>query len=213
MGAGREETSRRERPIFTGDQKYQKSGLPHAVISRTRPPSKRRGSSRAGKDCDQQDVTFSPRRLPQRDATFRHWLIVSRAYIALQLSDLARVKGHSALRDALVRTRVLRRSSYACPASRFSLVNPARRVGAKQDGAQGRNRTTDTAIFSRMLYQLSYLGIAFRLNGREVRARVYRGHGAGWQGAQLRLRAIQPVGRTEEFAAIAVASAGPIRDP
>ena len=28
-----------------------------------------------------------------------------------------------------------------------------------QDGAQGRNRTTDTAIFSRMLYQLSYLGI------------------------------------------------------
>ena len=28
------------------------------------------------------------------------------------------------------------------------------------EGAQGRNRTTDTAIFSRMLYQLSYLGIA-----------------------------------------------------
>jgi hypothetical protein len=27
-----------------------------------------------------------------------------------------------------------------------------------QNGAQGRNRTTDTAIFSRMLYQLSYLG-------------------------------------------------------
>lgn len=29
----------------------------------------------------------------------------------------------------------------------------------KPNGAQGRNRTTDTAIFSRMLYQLSYLGI------------------------------------------------------
>ena len=28
----------------------------------------------------------------------------------------------------------------------------------KMSGAQGRNRTTDTAIFSRMLYQLSYLG-------------------------------------------------------
>ena len=28
------------------------------------------------------------------------------------------------------------------------------------DGAQGRDRTTDTAIFSRMLYQLSYLGAA-----------------------------------------------------
>ena len=27
-------------------------------------------------------------------------------------------------------------------------------------GAEGRNRTADTAIFSRMLYQLSYLGMA-----------------------------------------------------
>ena len=27
-----------------------------------------------------------------------------------------------------------------------------------ESGAQGRNRTSDTAIFSRMLYQLSYLG-------------------------------------------------------
>ncbi len=27
------------------------------------------------------------------------------------------------------------------------------------NGAQGRSRTTDTAIFSRMLYQLSYLGL------------------------------------------------------
>lgn len=31
-----------------------------------------------------------------------------------------------------------------------------RNVGS---GAQGRDRTADTAIFSRMLYQLSYLGI------------------------------------------------------
>jgi hypothetical protein len=30
----------------------------------------------------------------------------------------------------------------------------------KANGAQGRNRTTDTAIFSRMLYQLSYLGVS-----------------------------------------------------
>ncbi len=28
------------------------------------------------------------------------------------------------------------------------------------DGAQGRNRTTDTVIFSHVLYQLSYLGAA-----------------------------------------------------
>ena len=27
------------------------------------------------------------------------------------------------------------------------------------NGAQGWNRTSDTAIFSRMLYQLSYLGV------------------------------------------------------
>ncbi len=33
-----------------------------------------------------------------------------------------------------------------------------RSLAAQDDGAQGRNRTTDTAIFSRMLYQLSYLG-------------------------------------------------------
>ncbi len=31
--------------------------------------------------------------------------------------------------------------------------------GVLENGAQGRNRTTDTAIFSRMLYQLSYLGV------------------------------------------------------
>ena len=38
-------------------------------------------------------------------------------------------------------------------------------VRGKRYGAQGRNRTTDTAIFSRMLYQLSYLGIAGRSRG------------------------------------------------
>ena len=33
-----------------------------------------------------------------------------------------------------------------------------RAAGQERHGAQGRDRTTDTAIFSRMLYQLSYLG-------------------------------------------------------
>ena len=28
-----------------------------------------------------------------------------------------------------------------------------------ENGAQGRNRTTDTVIFSHVLYQLSYLGV------------------------------------------------------
>ena len=34
-------------------------------------------------------------------------------------------------------------------------------VCIKANGAQGRSRTTDTAIFNRMLYQLSYLGMPF----------------------------------------------------
>ncbi len=36
----------------------------------------------------------------------------------------------------------------------------------RENGAQGRDRTTDTAIFSRMLYQLSYLGIPSGIAGR-----------------------------------------------
>lgn len=44
------------------------------------------------------------------------------------------------------------------------------------NGAQGRDRTTDTAIFSRMLYQLSYLGVAPRHSKRHDRGEsaVYR---------------------------------------
>src|SRR5512142_1716628 len=44
----------------------------------------------------------------------------------------------------------------------FLLINERARTrknrAGEAHGAQGRNRTTDTAIFSRMLYQLSYLG-------------------------------------------------------
>ena len=36
-------------------------------------------------------------------------------------------------------------------------------TGALLNGAQGRNRTTDTVIFSHVLYQLSYLGPHFGL--------------------------------------------------
>jgi hypothetical protein len=45
-----------------------------------------------------------------------------------------------------------------------------------RNGAQGRNRTTDTAIFSRMLYQLSYLGVSRTAQGPAERA-VYSGLG------------------------------------
>src|SRR5437868_7941936 len=41
---------------------------------------------------------------------------------------------------------------------RTAAVGDYRVPEAVRNGAQGRNRTTDTAIFSRMLYQLSYLG-------------------------------------------------------
>jgi hypothetical protein len=37
-------------------------------------------------------------------------------------------------------------------------------------GAQGRNRTTDTVIFSHVLYQLSYLGIRRNRSPGEARA-------------------------------------------
>jgi hypothetical protein len=41
-----------------------------------------------------------------------------------------------------------------------------------KNGAQGRNRTSDTAIFNRMLYQLSYLGIC--LAGRTALPKAAR---------------------------------------
>ena len=36
------------------------------------------------------------------------------------------------------------------------------RAWIERDGAQGRDRTTDTVIFSHVLYQLSYLGMSTR---------------------------------------------------
>ncbi len=40
----------------------------------------------------------------------------------------------------------------------------------KGNGARGRSRTADTAIFSRMLYQLSYPGTGFRRGVRRMEA-------------------------------------------
>ena len=69
-----------------------------------------------------------------------------------------------------------REQNYAekpCNSGRFWL---SANVGEGGDGAQGRNRTTDTVIFSHVLYQLSYLGAApRRLKGRAPRSgRVIR---------------------------------------
>ena len=49
------------------------------------------------------------------------------------------------------------------------------RSAEREDGAQGRNRTTDTAIFNRMLYQLSYLGPGTTLAGDRQRGGVIMG--------------------------------------
>ncbi len=44
-------------------------------------------------------------------------------------------------------------------------------VGGLVDGAQGRNRTTDTRIFNPLLYRLSYLGN--RLLGERPKKSAY----------------------------------------
>ena len=56
------------------------------------------------------------------------------------------------------RTIRLRSLSYA--ATSLHLESALDTAPFEFDGAQGRDRTTDTAIFSRMLYQLSYLGMS-----------------------------------------------------
>jgi hypothetical protein len=43
--------------------------------------------------------------------------------------------------------------------------------GGEWNGAQGRDRTTDTVIFSHVLYQLSYLGAS----GRRAESAAYSG--------------------------------------
>jgi hypothetical protein len=56
------------------------------------------------------------------------------------------------------------------PAAQGFLIRHAE-VGKSVSGAQGRDRTTDTVIFSHVLYQLSYLGAEARRNGGLERAR------------------------------------------
>jgi hypothetical protein len=61
-----------------------------------------------------------------------------------------------------------------------------------RNGAQGRNRTTDTAIFSRMLYQLSYLGV-LQERPKPIERAVYSGLEAACPpGFAKRLRRARP---------------------
>jgi hypothetical protein len=64
-------------------------------------------------------------------------------------------------------------------------------------GAQGRNRTTDTVIFSHVLYQLSYLGARNSPSG-PVRRRLYRGSSRTCL-AQEPLRAASTSGRQAQL--------------
>lgn len=63
-------------------------------------------------------------------------------------------------------------------------------MAERDDGAQGRNRTSDTRIFSPLLYQLSYLGIcAFALWRRPYTGFVLRCRG----GATRKKRTFRPL--------------------
>ena len=75
------------------------------------------------------------------------------------------------------------------PTSHCRATVPIQEIGAERtmhedNGARGRDRTTDTTIFSRMLYQLSYPGIAA--------ATVISGPASDWSRAYgLAARALQ----------------------
>jgi hypothetical protein len=53
---------------------------------------------------------------------------------------------------------VCNRIVHAMRADHVMGLSKLRDIRTAGNGAQGRGRTADTAIFSRMLYQLSYLG-------------------------------------------------------
>ena len=53
------------------------------------------------------------------------------------------------------------------------------RAAARMNGAQGRNRTTDTMIFSHVLYQLSYLGRTWGGGRGRPPRRCWRAPGEG----------------------------------
>jgi hypothetical protein len=59
-------------------------------------------------------------------------------------------------------------------------------------GAQGRNRTTDTVIFSHVLYQLSYLG-ADAADRRFIRRRGYKDEVSGCPDGAIEAKALPTV--------------------
>lgn len=82
----------------------------------------------------------------------------------------------------------------------LGLVSFVLQRGKSVVGAQGRNRTTDTAIFSRMLYQLSYLGVLQERgqspsSGRFIVGRERPVHPASREGCAGRGPAVYKVGQ------------------
>ncbi len=53
--------------------------------------------------------------------------------------------------------------AYLLPAFAQAFGGQSSLAARAKTGAQGRNRTTDTCIFSAVLYRLSYLGLSFCL--------------------------------------------------
>lgn len=96
------------------------------------------------------DVILTRLSFPGKTVAQRDRLLVIRASCR---RDAPSRRGQKLNKSAHFRSQTERGSK-----STTNLLKTQRRL--KADGAQGRDRTTDTAIFSRMLYQLSYLGAA-----------------------------------------------------
>ncbi len=83
-----------------------------------------------------------------------------------------RVDGTS--REGRARRGCAKRRAMDCNEGRVGRWSLTLLTKIKANGAQGRNRTTDTAIFSRMLYQLSYLGAECWYKSSELPAKPGR---------------------------------------
>jgi IclR family transcriptional regulator, mhp operon transcriptional activator len=97
-----------------------------------------------------------PSDLLVREGTRLRIVETNRSLIPIQISPLE-IGDHVEMPSSAVGRAYLA----FCPKSeREEILNDIARLGGRKmiAGAQGRNRTTDTMIFSHVLYQLSYLG-------------------------------------------------------
>lgn len=106
------------------------------------------------------------------------------------------LKAINAMKQASpITTNGWRRQACRSPAGRF---NTRYQSLGKKNGAQGRDRTTDTTIFNRMLYQLSYLGTLSpgnRVTDLQLIAKDRAGYNTRCSAVQLPLQ-----GKLDKFA-------------